>query len=408
MTSLIMNMSDNYDSKNSNLFSDFNCPIKKSRKCHLKKRARNITPKSKDDFDYATYTDDNSKTEPKNKNENKNKNNSTEAKIIKINIVSSSDKNDTWSNNPFDSFNSIPDKENQQPNIPRFKATQDYYLEIDKDSKESIIPCKPMLNSTSSKAYMEEYSKSKKYQEDKLNLFLVSTAEDTTEVPPYPPAYSKEKLILTSVSSQSPIFEVNQNKEDSLNDDMEIEDVLKYQESHLPVPLNKKDDENFKILTMKKMKRKTMPPNKSVRKFAEDKEPLYEKEFRIQNNFCKLLKRKVVHSLRRIYSSNFVLKKGNKKYDFMIFRDKDIGVYEYWQAHIHEAQNDEDFDTDEEQKKLAKCYTIGEIKEALIYIRDKNFQDCFINFNRYKKFRNIQDNEDIVNQIWKLKNQMKL
>ena len=92
----------------------------------------------------------------------------------------------------------------------------------------------------------------------------------------------------------------------------------------------------------------------------------------------------------------------------MIFRDKDIGVYEYWQAHIHEAQNDEDFDTDEEQKKLAKCYTIGEIKEALIYIRDKNFQDCFINFNRYKKFRNIQDNEDIVNQIWKLKNQMKL
>ena len=44
-----------------------------------------------------------------------------------------------------------------------------------------------MLNSTSSKAYMEEYSKSKKYQEDKLNLFLVSTAEDTTEVPPNPP-----------------------------------------------------------------------------------------------------------------------------------------------------------------------------------------------------------------------------
>ena len=60
------------------------------------------------------------------------------------------------------------------------------------------------------------------------------------------------------------------------------------------------------------MKRKTMPPNKSVRKFEEDIEPLYEKEFRIQNNFCSLLKRKIVHSLRRIYSSNFVLKKGKK------------------------------------------------------------------------------------------------
>ncbi len=41
------------------------------------------------------------------------------------------------------------------------------------------------------------------------------------------------------------------------------------------------------------MKRKTMPPNKSVRKFEEDIEPLYEKEFRIQNNFCNLLKRKL-------------------------------------------------------------------------------------------------------------------
>ena len=51
------------------------------------------------------------------------------------------------------------------------------------------------------------------------------------------------------------------------------------------------------------MKRKTMPPNKSVRKFAEDREPQYEKEFRINNSFCKLLKRKTVHSYKRIYSS---------------------------------------------------------------------------------------------------------
>ena len=39
-------------------------------------------------------------------------------------------------------------------------------------------------------------------------------------------------------------------------DDMELEELLEFQESNLPVPLQKKDDENFKILSMKKMKRK--------------------------------------------------------------------------------------------------------------------------------------------------------
>ena len=189
---------------------------------------------------------------------------------------------------------------------------------------------------------------------------------------------------------------------------MEIEELLKYQESNLPVPIKKKDDESFKLLTMKKMKRKTMPPNKSVRKFAEDIEPVYEKEFRIQNNFCQLLKRKVVHSTRRLYSSNFVLKKGKNNFNFMIFRDKDIGIYEYWQAHIHEAQNDEDFDTDEEQKKLAKCFTLGEIKEALVYVRDNSFQDCFVNFNRYNNYRTKDNNNYIKEKISELQENMKL
>ena len=63
------------------------------------------------------------------------------------------------------------------------------------------------------------------------------------------------------------------------------------------------------------MKRKTMPPNKSVRKFAEDIEPQYEKEFRIHNAFSSMKKKKPVHSTRRIYFSNFfcIKKKENQK-----------------------------------------------------------------------------------------------
>ena len=395
MTSLKKTSKKN-SSKNINLFSDFNYQTQKSKKCNIKDKIGLITPKDIDFF--SSNSKQNSKTEPRNNKDVIAKNNQ-DKKIIKINIVSSSNENDI-SLNPFDfSRYSISDQENKEPNIPQFKATQEYYREINQDSIESKIPCKPMLNSTSSKAYMKEYSKSKRYQEDKLYFFSTTDTVEEQALNPLP-----HKLIFTSTETKSPILE---DMEDT-DENMEIEDLIKFQESNLPVPLKRKDDENFKILTMRKMKRKTMPPNKSVRKFAEDIEPLYEKEFRIQNNYCHLLKRKVVHSLRRIYSSNFVLKKGKKEFNFMIFTDKDIGIYEYWQAHIHEAQNDEDFDTDEEQKKLATCFTLGEVKEALVYVRDKCFEDCFVNFNRFNKFRTEEENDYIKDQMLKLQRNMKL
>ena len=386
-------------SEDINLFTEFNCSIDKSKKCNLKNTKGLITPKNADSFSFIS--NDNSKTEPKNKKDINQTTPTPDNQVIKIRFVSTTNKDNTMTLSLFDLTNSLLDKENKEPNIPQFKATQEYYREIDKDSKESLIPCKPMLNSTSSKAFMYEYSKSKKYQEDKINFF--STNDTISEEPVLNP----NKFLFPSTDTKSPIIEDNEDDNNS-NNDMDLEELLKYQEINLPVSLKKKDDENFKLLTIKKMKRKTMPPNKSVRKFAEDIEPLYEKEFRIQNNFCTLLKRKVVHSTRRIYSSNFVLKKGKKDVNFMIFRDKDIGIYEYWQAHIHEAQNDEDFDTDEEQKKLAKCFTLGEIKEALVYVRDKKFEECFVNFNRYDKFRTQEQNNYIKRKMLMLQKNMKL
>ena len=395
MTSL-KKFSKKISSKNNNLFSDFNYQIQKSRKCNIKDKMGLITPKDIDCF--SSDSKENSKNEKSNNKDTIDQNNQ-EKKVIKINIVSSSNKNDISLNSFEFSSNSISDKENKEPNIPQFTATQEYYREVNQDSIESIIPCKPMLNSTASKAYMNEYSKSKRYQEDKLYFFSTAETSDEQAMNPLP-----HKLIFTSTETKSPILEDSEEPDEN----MDIEELIKFQESNLPVPIKKKDDESFKILTMRKMKRKTMPPNKSVRKFAEDIEPLYEKEFRIQNNYCHLLKRKIVHSLKRIYSSNFVLKKGKKEYNFMIFTDKDIGIYEYWQAHIHEAQNDEDFDTDEEQKKLAKCFTLGEVKEALAYVRDKSFEDCFVNFNRFNKFRTEEENDYIKDQMLKLQRNMKL
>ena len=82
----------------------------------------------------------------------------------------------------------------------------------------------------------------------------------------------------------------------------------------------------------------------------------------------------------------------------MIFRDKDIGIYEYWQAHIHETHIDEDIDTDDEQKIIARNFCVREIKQAFDYIKmNKNIS--FVNFHRYKKYFNKNESEKIMDQI---------
>lgn len=245
---------------------------------------------------------------------------------------------------------------------------------------EVQIPSKPNLNIKASKALMREYSNSKRYKEDKLIIFP-----------------SEEKTANVKISKK---YELEKEKiHESDSEIHDLEELLKYQEKHLPVPLSKKDNENFKILKMKQMKRASMPPNKSVRKFAEDIEPNYEKEFRILNSFSTMKKRKPIHSTRRIYSSNYFLHKDKDiLVKFMVFRDKDIGIYEYWQAHIHETHNDEDVETDEEQKKIALNFCISEVREGLEYIRNYG-NDSFVNFNRYGYLLNKKTANVIMNNI---------
>ena len=228
--------------KKNNIFLDYMFQIQKSKKCNIKDKIGVITPKKSDCYS-SSSSKENSWTESKNKKEI-NEQNSKNKKIIKINIVSSSNKNNSSSPNPFELNNSFYDKENQDPNIQEFKAKQEYYREINLDSVESLIPCKPMLNSTASKAFMNEYSKSKRYQEDKLYFF--STADSIDNNAPKP-----HKAFFTSTDSKSLILE-----DEKIQKEMDLEESIKFQESNLPVSLKKKDNENFKILTMKKNEKK--------------------------------------------------------------------------------------------------------------------------------------------------------
>ena len=228
---------------------------------------------------------------------------------------------------------------------------------------------KPTLTSQSSKKFLLEYSKSKKYEEDK---------ELYNEI------YNKEgKTNLSKILDNENNSNYNNN---NLNDTIdEYQELLLNQEKNLPVPIEKKNDEKFKLMKMRQMKRKSFPANKSVRKY-EDLENEYEKNLNTIVKYSTLKKKKLTQSTKKIYSSYIEFKdKNNKKQIFIVFSDRDIGIYEYWQNKIIESKNDEDIDTDNEQIKLAVSYSIGEIKEAFDFIC-KNKKDAFVNFNRYSNF----------------------
>lgn len=383
-------------SKKFKSYNPFPSENNKNKKCPIRKSIGMITPKDTDNFQFISFNNIFDKIENENNDGNSNK------KIIKINIVDNS-KNIIWSKNPFIKEPIIKIKENknsEETNMDIFKPSENYIRIIDKDSIETIIPCKPMLNSTASKSYVAEYSKSKKYQEDIISPKILIDNSNNSSF-----SDSTKSNNNNFSRSSTNISTVNFTEEGRINYDLNI---LRYQEEHLPVPIEQKDNENFKIISMKKMKKKSMPPNKSAKKFAEDIEPQYEKDFRINNSFCKLLKRKIVHSYRRIYCSNFILGDGKEKVNFLIFRDKDIGVYEYWQAHIHENYKDEDVETEDDQKKLAEFFVIDEIKESFRNIKKFKYEEIFVNFNRFKSFYSKEQNEKIKIETLNLKNQIDL
>ena len=267
----------------------------------------------------------------------------------------------------------IPKFENENTIPNSFSTNNTIYSSKINSKKYFYSPSyslnKPTLTSQSSKKFLLEYSKSKKYEEDK---------ELYNEI------YNKEeKINLSKILDNENYSNYNNN---NLNDTIdEYQELLLNQEKNLPVPIEKKNDEKFKLMKMRQMKRKSFPANKSVRKY-EDLENEYEKNLNTIVKYSTLKKKKLTQSTKKIYSSFIEFKdKNNKKQIFIVFSDRDIGIYEYWQNKIIESKNDEDIDTDNEQIKLAVSYSIGEIKEAFDFIC-KNKKDAFVNFNRYSNF----------------------
>ena len=161
------------------------------------------------------------------------------------------------------------------------------------------------------------------------------------------------------------------------------------QEQLLPVPLELMNDENFKILRMHNLKRPSLPEYKSCEKYDNYYKP-FEDSLNTRNEFYLLKKKKAVYSNTKIMKLEINLKNKNREKKFPLYKDQDIGIYEYWQVPLIENKIDEDNDSDEEQINLAHKVCELDLMEGIKYIQKNGFESLYN--NRFQNKKEINNN----------------
>lgn len=152
------------------------------------------------------------------------------------------------------------------------------------------------------------------------------------------------------------------------------EEKIREQENLLPVPLNKMNDEKYKLLKMHNLKKKSLPEYKSCTKFDEYYKP-FEKTIDNKNEYFLLKKKKSVYSTAKHMILELNLSNKNKEKSFPLYKDQDIGVYEYWQVPLIESKIDEDNDSDNEQINLATKVCNLDLYEGIKYVQQNGLND---------------------------------
>ncbi len=171
------------------------------------------------------------------------------------------------------------------------------------------------------------------------------------------------------------------------------EEKIKEQEKLLAVPLNKMNDEKYKLLKMHNLKKKSLPEYKSCTKFEDYYKP-FENSLDKKNEYFLLKRKKSVYSSTKSMILEFNLKNKEKEKTFPLYKDQDIGVYEYWQVPLIESKVDEDNDSDDEQIKLATHVCHLDLLEGIKYIQKNGIDEIMNGFNKEES----KNNEQILNK----------
>jgi hypothetical protein len=231
-------------------------------------------------------------------------------------------------------------------------------------SEGKISESKPSLSMIESRNNLIAFSKTKKYeneineQKERESEKAKAEAKEKEKKETKLEKYAKKEDMDNLSKSKQETSSIRENSlSDEIKEDSEedtFENKIKRQIANLPVPIEKKDDEGFKLLKMKELKKKSLPPNKSARAYDSDLLPTHQKDM-INGNYISILykifilieydyslckKRKTIHSAKKVYKS--ILSFSNPRdlsevHRFPLYRDNDVGINEYWQTHLIES-----------------------------------------------------------------------
>jgi hypothetical protein len=157
------------------------------------------------------------------------------------------------------------------------------------------------------------------------------------------------------------------------------------------IPKEKTNDEKYKILALKKIRKSTHKDNKSASKMDD---ALKNKDQNLNDNYPESLmqcnlhnkRRKIVHSVKKIYASEITLidPTSFEEKRFKIFKDSDIGINQDWQKYLKESKADEDVPTDDELLENATKFVHNNLLESISFLynnRDSSAVNniCYMN-----------------------------
>lgn len=160
------------------------------------------------------------------------------------------------------------------------------------------------------------------------------------------------------------------------------------------IPPDRTNDEKFKLLALKKIRKFNFKDNKSVShaeiKNAIEGKPSYnyiqnsnqdypmddESQSITDSNIFGMKRKKMAHSVKRFYASDisFTDPATSKTKEFKIYKDSDIGIGEHWQQFLHNSNADEDVPSDDELVNRARKHCLDNLWEACLTVfKNKEF-----------------------------------
>jgi hypothetical protein len=150
--------------------------------------------------------------------------------------------------------------------------------------------------------------------------------------------------------------------------------------TNILIPHDKVDNEYYKLLAVKKLKKPSFKDNKSTTRRplfkADQDENSRIQEQELINNLFNGKRKKVIHSQKRTYASHIQFTdpmNGDKK-NFQLFKDADIGFNVNWQKYLQESKADEDVPSDDELIIQANKFSLMELKESFKLVKEEYHQ----------------------------------